>query len=82
METTSLVFFIICFIVSCIGVLVGLDLKKWTSWLFGLGGFISGFFLGLILAGTIRGLQLGTLFAFLIMFSGAMTRWQRQRFKK
>jgi hypothetical protein len=82
MVNIALGILIVCFIVSCTGVLIGLDLKKWISWLFGLGGLLSGFFIGFMLAGVSQGFQLGILFAFAIMFGGAMTRWQRQYFKK
>ena len=79
-------------IVSGIGTFKGLDLKKWSSWLYGLYGLISGFLVGFVqegdngslkLAINLTGsLQLGALFAFAVMYVGAMNRWHRQRFMK
>lgn len=73
--------FVIYLIVCGICIFVGLDLKKWYSWLCGLYGFISGFFFGLSKADVSGGLQLGLLFAFVLIYGGATSRWQRQRFK-
>jgi uncharacterized membrane protein HdeD (DUF308 family) len=73
---------------SLVGIVKGLDPKKWSSWLFGLLGFLVGFCIGFFREGAngnlifeinIKGsLQLGAIFAFMIMFSGVVTRWQRQ----
>jgi hypothetical protein len=83
METIMLanlfVFLIICFI----NVFIGLDLKKWTSWLYGLYGFLTGFWCSFIRlnADMSSRLTLGVLFAFAVMSAGAMARVHKQRYK-
>ena len=74
--------FVVYLIVCGMAIFVGLDLKKWSSWLFGLYGFISGFLFGLSKADVPGGLGLGTLFAFVVMYGGATSFWHRQRYKK
>jgi hypothetical protein len=79
-------------IVAGIAMFRGLDLKKWSSWLFALYGFLSGFLCGFLkqddngsftlLVNWTGSLQLGALFAFVVMYAGAMSRWHRQRFAK
>lgn len=68
--------------VSAIAIFIGLDLKKWSSWLFGIYGFISGFLLGFLRADTSGSLKLGLLMAFVVMYGGATSHWHRQRFKQ
>lgn len=82
------VFLIVYFMVT----FKGLDLKKWSSWLYGLYGFLTGFLVGFLsqdntgdlrLAVNLAGsLQVGALFAFIVIYTGAMNRWHRQRFMK
>lgn len=60
----------------------GLDLKKWSSWLYGLYGLITGLLMGLMRVNFKGGLQLGLLFAFAVLYGGATTRWHKQRYKK
>lgn len=81
METIILANIIVCILVGGVCVFVGLDLKKWSSWLLGLYGFVSGFAIGFIKGGLSVGLQVGILLAFAILFGGATTRWQRQKLK-
>jgi hypothetical protein len=79
-------------IVAGIGMFKGLDLKKWSSWLFALYGFVTAFLCGFLrqddngslklLVNWTGSLQLGALFAFAVMYAGAMNRWHRQRFAK
>lgn len=82
METIVVAIFILYLLVCGIGIFVGLDLKRWTSWLLGLFGFLSGFVIGLAIADLYSGLLGGALFAFIVMFGGATTRWHKQRIKK
>lgn len=81
METIVIANLIVFMIISTMVVFIGLDLKKWTSWLYGLYGLISGFLLGLLYANALGGFGLGILFGFAVMYSSAMTRWHKQRFK-
>ena len=83
--------FFVFLVVVAITIFIGLDLKKWPSWLYGIYGFLSGFLFGfsefndngsLGLSMNLTGsLQVGAIFAFLIMWGGATTRWKKQRFK-
>ena len=91
---TTLIFgnLFVFLIVSAIATFRGLELRKRSSWLYGLYGFLSGFLIGFLRSDGAGGLQLdtnltlslqgGALFAFMVMYSGAMTRWHRQRFTK
>jgi hypothetical protein len=74
--------FIVYLIICGIAIFVGLDLKKWRSWLVGLYGFICGFLYGLLKADISGGLVMGALFAFVVIYGGATSYWHRQRFKK
>jgi len=84
--------FIIFVIISAIWTLRGLDLKKRSSWFYGVYGFISGFLIGFLRSDRAGGYQLimnlpasfqaGTLFAFVILFGGATNRWSRRRAEK
>ncbi len=66
----------------------GIDLKKWSSWLLGLYAFISGFLDGFVKSDGVGGyqvvmnlaasLQVGTIFAAVLMFVGATSRWNRR----
>ena len=74
--------FVLYIIVCGVAIFAGLDLKKWSSWVFGLYGFISGFLLGLLEADVYGGLGLGGLFAFIVMYGGVTSHWHRERFRK
>jgi len=82
MEKIVIANLIVFIIVSGICTFVGLDLKKWYSWLAGLYGFLSGCFAGFIVEDGSPSWQLGLLFAFVILSSGAMTRVNRQRYSQ
>lgn len=82
METIVLGNVYVFIIVAGIGILIGLDLKKWRSWLYGIYGFLSGLLVGLLHADFSGGLTLGALFAFIVMYGGATSYLWRQRFKK
>ncbi len=74
--------FVVYLVVCGLAIFVGLDLKKWFSWLFGLYGFISGLLFGLLKADISGGLALGALFAFVVLYGGATSFWHRQRYKE
>ena len=82
METIALVILFAFMVVSAICVSIGLDPKKWFSWLLGLYGFLSGFLASFIRpeGGDIgTRLVMGAIFAFIILFGGA-TRYQQRQF--
>ena len=82
METIVVAILFAYLLVSAIGIFVGLDLRKRPSWLFGAFGFLSGFLIGFLIADVQAGLLGGALFAFIVLYGGAMVRWHRQRFKE
>jgi hypothetical protein len=81
METIAVFVLLVYLVISAIGMIIGIDLKKWSSWLFGIYGFLSGFLVGFLLVDLKSGLLGGLLFAFIVLYGGAMVRWQRERFK-
>ena len=81
METMVIVILFPYLIVSGIGIFKGLDLGKWSSWLYGIYGFLSGLIIGFLTGNSGGGVELGLLFAFGVMYGGAMVRLHRQRFK-
>jgi hypothetical protein len=81
METIIIAILFAYLVVSGVGMLIGLDLRKWSSWLFGIYGFLSGFLIGFLIVDVRSGLMGGVLFAFIVLYGGAMVRWHRQRFK-
>ncbi len=88
MENIILVNFIVFMVIGSVFVFIGLDLKKWYSWLIGLYGFLSGLGFGFISSGNSSGfnielgLQVGLIMAFMSMYGGATIRHYRQRFGK
>jgi hypothetical protein len=72
----------IAIIVMAIGMYVGLDLRKWSSWVYGIIGFLCGLTIGFIIGNLSGGLKLGALFAFGIIYGGAVMRWHKQRYQK
>lgn len=76
-----LIVFVIYSVVFAIAIHKGLDLRKWRSWLYGLGGFLCGFAIGVLIGDEAGGVGFGIVFAFVIMYASAMMRWHRQRFK-
>ena len=81
METIVVAVLVLYIVISAIGIVIGIDLKKWSSWSFVIYGFLSGFLVGCLLVDLKSGLLGGLLFAFIVLYGGAMVRWQRERFK-
>ena len=81
MESIILANTAIFVIIASVGAFIGFDLRKWSSWLLGLYGFISGSLIGFLERDTTLDYQLGVLFALVMMSAGAMNRWHRQRYK-
>ena len=80
MKTLATINLVIFALVFGLGVSWGLDLKKWTSWLLGIYAFVSFFLVGLVGTGNINeAIKAGALVSFLLMFGGAVMRWNRQR---
>jgi hypothetical protein len=81
MEAMLIAIFSLYAIVMFIGVIRGLDLKKWSSWLYGIFGFLCGFLVGFLMFDVRTGLEGGALSAFVVLYGGAMNYWHRQRFR-
>ena len=59
----------------------GLDLRKRASWLYGAYGFLCGLALGTAISGDFfASLNIGAIFAFMILFAGATMRWHNQKY--
>jgi hypothetical protein len=60
----------------------GLDLRRSSSWLYGVICFLCGITLIMGLKGNlIDGLMVGAIFAFVTLFTGATMRWHKLRYK-
>jgi len=82
METIVVAASLVAFsIIGFIASFQGLDLRKWSSWLYGALAFVFGFAMGSAISNGIEGLKTGFLFAFLTLFTGATMRWHKQRFQ-
>ena len=83
MKTLATVNVVIFAIVGGLAMGIGLDLKKWYSWLFGAYGFLTFFLVGLVGTGSINeAIKAGALIAFATMFVGVTTRWNQERAKR
>ena len=82
MEKIILANIIVFVIVGGICTIVGLDLKKWYSWLAGLYGFLSGCLVGFLREGGSPSWQLGLISAIAVMSSGAVMRQYRIYYRK
>ncbi len=61
-------------VIGSIGAMNGLDLKRFSSWLFGLCGLFCGFLIGLWKGDMAVGLFIGVLLMLFIMVGGYMNR--------
>ena len=82
MEQLAIGTFIVFAIIYATSMFIGIDLRKMSGWLVILGGFLCGFIFGFFREGITLGLQIGTMYAFVIVFSSAMVRSQRQHFQE
>jgi hypothetical protein len=79
--TVNLVILVVVF--GIIVIFIGLDLKKWRSWLFGAYSFLSAFLFTLISTGNINeSLMGGAIIAFALMFAGATTHLTKEHAKR
>jgi hypothetical protein len=80
-KSMTLVNLFVFFIVFVIGVINGFDLKKRSTWLYGIWGFLSAFLLGFLFADMGAGLLFGVVTAFMVIYTGTMISWHRRRAK-
>jgi hypothetical protein len=82
METFSNIFVSVFVFVAMVFIIRGLDLKKWSSWLLGVYGLITGLLMGWVWNSFQDGVTFGLLCAFAVLSGGAMTRWHRKTWGK
>ena len=82
METIIIANIFVFSIVSFISIIIGLDLKKWQSWLIGLYGFVSGSLVGYLSKHGSPNWQVGLIFAFGIMSSSVVMQQYRIYYRK
>jgi hypothetical protein len=82
METIITLNIFVFLIVSFIGVVRGLDPKKWSSWLLSLYAFLSGSLIGLLRPGEPLSFLVGAICACGVMSAGIMVRRNRQLYTK
>jgi len=77
-------FFVFILILAPIGVAKGLDLKKWSTWLFGLYAFLSGFLMTFIRTDEdlATRLMVGAVCTFAVIFAGVIIRRNKQIYTK
>ena len=72
-----IIFFVIAFIAS----FKGFDLKRWSSWLYGVICFLSGFLISFSSTNNpIEGLKVGSIFAVVILIGGAAMRRHKLKY--
>jgi hypothetical protein len=76
MEKIMIADIVVFVIVYVICMIIGLDLKKWQSWLAGLYGFLSGCLIGFLIGAGSPSWQLGLIFAMMIMSSAVMRQYR------
>ena len=66
---------IVAIAIGAIYALIGIDIRKWPSWLFGVYCFVSGFLVGQLNGNLQDSLVLGAFFAFMFLAAGT-TIWK------
>ena len=68
-------------VMTCYCMIVGLDLRKFISWLYGAISFICGVVFGLLVNSTLmQSLKLGAMFGIFLLVAGTMTRPYLEKF--
>jgi hypothetical protein len=83
MKTIATVNGVIFTLVISIAVYLGLDPKKWQTWLLGLYGFLSFLLVGIVGTGNFyKAVAVGAIVTSALIFGGIVTFWNRERAKK
>jgi hypothetical protein len=83
MKTVATVNGVIFTLVISIAIYLGLDPKKWRTWLLSLYGFLTFFLVGIVGTGNFyEAVKLGTIVTFALILGGITTYWNRERAKK
>jgi hypothetical protein len=83
MKTLATLNGVIFLIILSIAIYLGLNPKKWQTWLLSLYGFLTFFLAGM--AGTRNfheSIKVGIIATFALIFGGIVTYWNRERAKK
>ena len=83
MKTVATANVVILAIVYAIAIYLGLDPKKWQTWLLSLYSFLTFILVGLLGTGNFyESVKLGAIVTFALIFGGIITYWNRERAKK
>jgi len=83
MKTVATVNGVIFVIVCAIAIYLGLEPKKWQTWLLSLYGFLSFFLAGIVGTGNFyESVAVAAIATFALIFGGIITYWNRERAKK
>lgn len=83
MKTVATVSVVVFAIVWGIAIYIGLDPKKWQTWLLGLYGFLTFFLVGIVGTGNFyESVKVGAIATFAFTFGGIITYWNRERARK
>ena len=83
MKTVATVNVVILAIVTAIAIYIGINPKKWQTWLLSLYGFLSFFLAGIVGTGNFyESVAVGVVATLAIMFVGITTYWNRERARK
>lgn len=83
MKTLATVNGVIFTLVVSIATYIGLDPKKWQTWLLSLYGFLTFFLVGIVGTGNVyEAVKIGAIVTLAMIFVGITTYWSRERAKK
>jgi hypothetical protein len=83
MKTLATVNGVVFAIVCAIAIYLGLDPKKWQTWLLTLYGFLTFSLVGMAgIHNFYEAVKLGVIVTFALVFGGIITYWNRERAKK
>ena len=69
-------------VIQAVASFKGFDLRRWSSWLYGVISFLAGVLLGFVLTGNlIESLKAGGLLAFLTLVVGVTMRSHKKRYE-
>ena len=83
MKSIATVNGVIFVIVCAIAIYLGLDPKKWQTWLLSLYGFLTFFLAGIVGTGNLyESVAVGAIGTFAVILGGIIEYWNRERARK
>lgn len=83
MKTVATVNVVIFAIVCAVAVYLGVDPKKWQTWLLSLYAFMTFFLVAIVGKGDVyEAIKIGAIVTFALIFGGILTYWNRERAKR